>query len=62
VLPQAEIEADISYMAHKLGVSRAEFDALMAVPNTPHDRYAQTPRWLTRGLRFAAHAIRRLRA
>jgi N-acetyl sugar amidotransferase len=59
-LPQAEIEADMAYMAHKLGVSRQEFDALMAVPKVPHEHYAQTPTLLKRGMKSAAVRLRGL--
>lgn len=60
VLPQAEIEADMAYMAHKLGVPREEFDALMAVPRVPHEAYPQTPIWLKRGMRGSARILRHL--
>lgn len=60
VLPQAEIEADMAYMAHKLGVSREEFEGLMSVPQVPHEAYPQTPFWLKRGMYGAAGVLRHL--
>lgn len=62
VLPTAELEADADYMTKKLGVSPAEFRDLMAVPNTPHSRFAMTPRWQRRAFSLGAAAVRRLRA
>lgn len=47
-LPTAELEADMEYMARKLGVSRAEFDELMARPKHAHTDYAVTPAWVKR--------------
>lgn len=55
-LPTAEITADRDYMVRKLGVTPAEFDALMNVPNHPHSRYLMTSR-KARRLAMAALVI-----
>ncbi len=49
-LPTEEIKADKEYMARKLGVSLDEFEALMNVPNVPHEHYARASKFVTQVL------------
>jgi hypothetical protein len=37
-----EQESDADYMTRKLGISSDEFEALMRVPNVPHENYPHT--------------------
>lgn len=60
VLPTDEIERDKDYMASKLGVSRPEFDAVVAGPIHPHSDYRQTSVRMKRMIGYSVAAMRRI--
>jgi N-acetyl sugar amidotransferase len=60
-LPQAELAADKGYLANKLGITDAEFEALLTMPCIPHSAYKQMAPWERRFWNTAMRVVRRIR-